>query len=161
MSRNIIQSAGGIVYKLDSTGEPKYLLIKRYALSKKIEWVCPKWKLEKGETAKEAALREVVEEAWLPKKNIRIFHKLWVTKLRNTRNVKGMMNKDTTYFLMEYKGDTTDVDLEDSGGFIGIYKWATFNEVLGLIYYQDIRELIRKAHQDVIKNLWIRPSKAT
>ena len=150
MTRRVIRSAGGIVFRMGADDIPRYLLIKRHALSKKIEWVCPKWKLEKGETDKQAALREVGEETGLPLKNIKVFHKIGVTHLRNEHNVKWMMNKDTTYFLMQYTGDIDDVNLEDSGGFIGIYKRATFDEVLGLIYYQDIRELIRKAHIDAL-----------
>lgn len=38
----IVQSSGGIVYYIASDGEPRYLLIKRHALSGKIEWVSPK-----------------------------------------------------------------------------------------------------------------------
>jgi hypothetical protein len=38
----ITQSAGGVVYYIASDKEPRYLLIKRQALSKKIERVCPK-----------------------------------------------------------------------------------------------------------------------
>jgi uncharacterized membrane protein YjfL (UPF0719 family) len=32
-----------------------------------------------------------------------------------------------------------------------MYKWATLADVLALLYYQDIRELVRKAHH-IIKN---------
>lgn len=87
---------------MDVDNKPRYLLIKRHALSKKIERVCPKGKLERGETKKQAALREVGEETGLATDHLQVYHELGVTKLRNTNNVKGMMNKDTTYFLMEY-----------------------------------------------------------
>jgi len=40
---DIVQSAGWIIYYLDNEWEPRYLLIKRHALSWKIEWVAPKW----------------------------------------------------------------------------------------------------------------------
>lgn len=154
MIKRVIQSAWWIVFKKDSKGNPQYLLIKRYALSKKIEWVCPKGKLEKGEWPKEAAVREVGEETWLDTKKLRVYHKIWVTKLRNDNNVRGMMNKDTTYYLMEYVWDVWDVDVENGGWFIGIYKWASFEEVSSLIYYQDIRELIRVAHIDIINKTY-------
>ena len=147
---NIIQSAWWIVYQKNNEWVPSYLLIKRYALSKKIEWVCPKWKLERGETFQQAALREVGEETGLNTKKIKVMEKIWVTQLRNEKNQKGMMNKDTTYFLMEYNWSLDDVELEDSGWFIGIYKRATIDKVLALIYYKDIRELIRKAHHMVV-----------
>jgi len=56
------------------------------------------------------------------------------------------MDKDVTYFLIQYFGNPDVVNIDTVEGYIGIYKWATLSEVLGLIYYQDIRELIRKAH---------------
>lgn len=62
LSRPVTQSAGGVIYYIAPDGEPRYLLIKRQAMSKKIEWVCPKGKVQEGETYEEAALREVSEE---------------------------------------------------------------------------------------------------
>ncbi len=58
----IVQSAGGILYCLDENREPKYLIIKRHALSGKIERVAPKGKIQKGEKIEETALRETSEE---------------------------------------------------------------------------------------------------
>jgi 8-oxo-dGTP pyrophosphatase MutT (NUDIX family) len=52
--------AGGVVFK-KIKGEMKYLLV--HALQKPQEWVLPKGHIEPGETAKEAAVREVHEEA--------------------------------------------------------------------------------------------------
>ncbi len=46
MQRPVTQSAGGVVYYLASDGEPRYLLIKRQAMSKKIERVVPKGKVQ-------------------------------------------------------------------------------------------------------------------
>jgi 8-oxo-dGTP pyrophosphatase MutT (NUDIX family) len=69
---DIIQSAGGIVYYLASDGSPRYLLIKRHALSGKIEWVSPKGKLQGKESLEQAALREVSEETGLPINQLRL-----------------------------------------------------------------------------------------
>lgn len=54
---SIVQSAGGIVYYLWTDGEPKYLLIKRHALSGKIEWVAPKGKIQKGEKNRRCGIK--------------------------------------------------------------------------------------------------------
>ena len=62
----IVQSAGGILYYLDNDGEPKFLIIKRHALSGKIERVAPKGKVQEGEKIEETALREVSEECGIP-----------------------------------------------------------------------------------------------
>jgi 8-oxo-dGTP pyrophosphatase MutT (NUDIX family) len=58
----IVQSAGGILYYMAPDGEPRYLLIKRHALSGKIERVAPKGKIQIGENEKDSAIREIWEE---------------------------------------------------------------------------------------------------
>jgi len=142
----IIQSAWWIVYYIASDWEPRYLLIKRHALSGKIERVAPKGKIQGSEEVTKAALREVSEETGIPVNQMRIKHQLGTTQLRNTENHRGQMDKDVTYFLMEYAGNPDFVKIEHAEGYIGIHKRCTLNEVLALIYYQDIRELIRKSY---------------
>jgi hypothetical protein len=56
------------------------------------------------------------------------------------------MDKDVTYFLMQFTGDPLMLTITEKEGYIGVYKRATLNDVLGLIYYNDIRELIRKSY---------------
>ncbi|MDO4714545.1 MAG: hypothetical protein Q4B28_08155 [bacterium] len=78
-----------------------------------------------------------------------------MTSLRSSETKRGHLNKDVTYFLMKYLGDPTQIRITDSEGYIGVYKRAKIQEVLGLLYYEDIRELIRKAYfflQDEAKN---------
>ena len=149
---DIIQSAGGIVYYIASDGTPRYLLIKRHALSGKIEWVAPKGKIQWKEDIQQTALREVSEETGIPINQMKIKQKMGVTQLRNTENIKGQMDKDVTYFLIQYFGDPQMVRIENVEGYIGIYKWANLQEVLALIYYQDIREIIRKCHMLIQEN---------
>jgi len=148
---HIVQSAGGIIYYIHKDGEPRYLLMKRYAVSKKIERVAPKGKIEPGETIEQAATREIAEEAGIPASKMRLWTKLWVTHLRSDESSRGQLNKDTTYFLVEYLGDPQSLTIEDGGWLTGVYKWATLTEVLALLYYGDIRELVRKWHH-IIKD---------
>lgn len=142
----VVQSAGGIVYYIAPDGEPRYLLIKRHALSGKIEWVSPKGKIQLGEKVEEAALREVSEECWIPIPFLRLKQKVWMTSLRSSETKKGHLDKDVTYFLMKYDGDPSAIKITDGEWYIGIYKWADIQQVLGLLYYEDIRELIRKSY---------------
>lgn len=41
-----LHSVGGIVYYIADDGQPRYLIIKRHARSKKVERVAPKGKVE-------------------------------------------------------------------------------------------------------------------
>ena len=97
-------------------------------------------------------MREVSEETGIPINQMKIKQKMGVTQLRNTENIKGQMDKDVTYFLIQYFGDPQMVRIENVEGYIGIYKWANLQEVLALIYYQDIREIIRKCHMLIQEN---------
>jgi 8-oxo-dGTP pyrophosphatase MutT (NUDIX family) len=76
--------------------------MKRYAVSKRIERVAPKGKIEPGETIEQAALREISEEAGIPMHKMRLGMQLGITHLRSDESNKGQLNKDTTYFLVEY-----------------------------------------------------------
>lgn len=163
-SKKIIQqSAGGVVYYIAEDHEPRYLLIKRQAVSKKIERVCPKWKVQEWETYEEAALREVSEETWLILNQLHIITKLGVTKIRTDDPSIGNLNKDTTLYLMSYEWDIDKVRLIDGEWYIGVYKRCTLQEVMSLIYYPDLRELIRQSYsvikadvkQDTIKKKFL------
>jgi len=147
----VIQSAGGIIYYLDKQQEPHYLLIKRHALSGKIEWVAPKGKIQGDEPIEKTALREVSEETAIPINQLKLKQNLWVTQIRNLEN-KWPLDKDVTYFLMEFIWDPGVVSIDQIEWYVGVHKWATLQEVLGLIYYQDIRELIRKSYLLIKQN---------
>lgn len=141
----VIQSAWGIVYYLDKQHEPLYLLIKRHALSGKIEWVAPKGKIQANESIENTALREVSEETKIPINQLRLKQHLGVTQIRNFEN-KWPLDKDVTYFLMEFLWDPSVVSIDQIEWYVGIHKWANLQEILWLIYYQDIRELIRQSY---------------
>ncbi len=151
---DVIQSAWWIVYYLDAhDGEPRYLLIKRHALSGKIEWVSPKGKIKGNESLEVAAIREVSEESGIPINQLKLKQMLGTTQIRNVDN-KWPIDKDVTYFLMEFVWDPSVVSIDQVEWYVGIYKWATLQEVLSLIYYQDIRELIRKSY--VLIKQWLK-----
>lgn len=63
------------------------------------------------------------------------------------------MDKDTTYFLVKFTGNPSMVRVIDAEGYLGMYKRATIEDVLQLIYYVGMRELIRKAHAILQKNM--------
>lgn len=68
-----VQSAGGVVYYIDpETHEPRFLVLKRHALSKKIERIAPKGKIKNGELPEQAALREIEEEVGLKKEDLQV-----------------------------------------------------------------------------------------
>ena len=83
------------MYYLDEHQEPLYLLIKRHALSGKIEWVAPKGKIQANEAIEKTALREVSEETSIPINQLKLKQNLGVTQIRNTEK--------HTFFFWRYK----------------------------------------------------------
>ena len=59
---DVVQAAGGVVWRPGADGQVEVLVVHR---PKYDDWSLPKGKLEKGETHEEAALREVEEETGL------------------------------------------------------------------------------------------------
>ena len=62
---------------------------------------------------------------------------------------------------MKFTWNPESVNLIEWEWYIGVYKRATIEEVLWLIYYADIRELVRKSYfliKDEQKNKWIKAS---
>jgi 8-oxo-dGTP diphosphatase len=62
MARTPVLAAGGIVLRQDELRQDETPLIAVVRLRKRNEWVLPKGKLDDGETARDAARREVLEE---------------------------------------------------------------------------------------------------
>ncbi|GHW02419.1 hypothetical protein AGMMS50249_2050 [candidate division SR1 bacterium] len=143
---DIIKSAGGIIYYIDTEGKIKFLLIKRQALSGKVERVAPKGKIQPGEDEKTAAIREIGEEIGIRKDQLIRKSLLGTTSLRSGGKERGHLDKDVTYFLFKYTGDPTALRLIQGEGYIGVYKWMGIAQILNLIYYEDLREIIRKGY---------------
>jgi len=73
------------------------------ALSRKIERVAPKGKIKKKKKIEDTVVREISEEVGIPLNQMHIKQQIGTTHLRNTSNTRGYVNKDVTYFLVEYK----------------------------------------------------------
>lgn len=145
MSQKVF-SAWWVVYTMDpKTGNPVFLVVKRLALSKKIERVAPKWKIQQWETEQQAALREIEEEVWLDRTLLKIKKKLDTVSLQLYSNDGTMwINKDITYFLVEYMWDRTQVQVCDSEWYTWMYTRWDIKKMISLVTYKDIRELYRK-----------------
>jgi ADP-ribose pyrophosphatase YjhB (NUDIX family) len=136
-----ILSAWWIIYHKNAN-HIRFLIIKRQSLSKKIEWIAPKWKIKTWEDPAQASLREIVEETWLQHNKLYIASELWSIEFEYGEQ---KTHKEVTYFLVEYLGNMDDIKLQDWEWFLGIYKRATLREVFHLVTFYDLRLLYKKA----------------
>jgi 8-oxo-dGTP pyrophosphatase MutT (NUDIX family) len=128
-------SAGFILMRKTPAG-PVYLL-----LDYGKHWDYPKGHLEEGETAWQAAVRELREETGIRQVDRvtrfqRDMHYFFVS------SKKGPITKTVTYFLGETRTLEVVVSDEHSG-----YAWLAYEDAMQRLTYENAREMLRAAHE--------------
>lgn len=125
-------TAGGIVYRRNSSGELQFLLTQ----DAKDRWTIPKGHIEPGETTRETAEREIQEETGL--KEMRVMDHLGKVNFRYRRQ-NSLVLMTMHVFLVQAMGDTDALKKEDWMNNIG---WFNIAETLDKIEYEAIEKLI-------------------
>lgn len=125
-------TAGGIIFRRDGNGNVEILLIQDH----KDRWTIPKGHIEEGETAQDAARREIGEEAGL--------HDIdmlgWLGKIHfRYRRLEKLVLITQQVYLMRVKTSGNEIQKED---WMNGIKWFPFAEALDLIEYEDIGKLM-------------------
>jgi len=125
-------TAGGIVFRRDKDGGVEILLIQDH----KDRWTIPKGHIEEGETAQEAARREIGEEAGLHDVDVLG----WLGKIHfRYRRVDKLVLISQQVYLMRVRTDGSEIKKED---WMNGIKWFKFNDALDEIEYEDIGKLM-------------------
>ncbi|HWV57557.1 MAG TPA: NUDIX domain-containing protein [Longimicrobiales bacterium] len=126
-------SAGGVVYRRN--GVTRFLLIR----DPYNNWGLPKGHIEEGETAMEAAEREVREETGLT-------HLRSVTELPTIdwyfRDQGQLVHKFCRFFLMESPSGDARPQLAEG---ISDCRWLPLDEALALLTHDNARQVLRAA----------------
>ena len=130
----VIKAAGGVVEK-----EGKVLLIFRMG-----KWDLPKGKLEKKESPKKGAVREVEEECNI---QVGLREKICFTWHTYTQNGKKILKKTHWYRMECLKDVDLRPQLEED---ITEVRWMNQEEVMHALYnsYNSIREVMRTYYKD-------------
>ncbi len=144
MPKKYEKSSGWIVYR--KIGEKVEILLLKWLNSKNKEiFTIPKWHMEDWEVAKDTAIREISEEAWLDKKDLEIIK--FMTKLNYTFTAwhlakNPVIDKDVYLFLVKYKG-TKEPIVQKEERFIW-YKWFSLEKIKKIDVLFDLQNLIIK-----------------
>jgi bis(5'-nucleosidyl)-tetraphosphatase len=122
-----VAEAGGIVVRFDDE-KPRFLIVK--ANENPNHWIFPKGHIEAGECAKEAAIREVREEA----------------------GIEATVLARAGAFEFDHEGETIEVEfylLEYTrtvgGGEQRESRWCTLEEANNLLTFDDAKDLLRSS----------------
>ncbi len=142
MPRKYEKSSGWVVYRKNGK-KVEILLLKWLNSRKKEELVIPKGKIEKGEVAKDTALREISEEAGLDQNDLEIIK--FVTKLNYTFTAgylkdNPVIDKDVYIFIVRYTGHKAPVVRQEER--FTWYTWVDIEKVKDLSVRFDLSGII-------------------
>lgn len=126
-------SFGAVVYR-DIKGEVRYLLIKN---KRSAHWGFPKGHIEPGETKKQTAIREVLEETGVHVRIIDGFESISKYKIQNK------IEKQVSIFV----GTTTDSSTSIQPEEIEDYIWLTYDRALSILKFENDKSIITAAHE--------------
>jgi mutator protein MutT len=111
-------------------------MVKVENLQGEVKWTFPKGHIEKGETAPEAAIREVQEETGFRCEIIRPFEKVQYYFQRSGQLTK----KTVTWFLMKALEKTGTHDTDE----IMETRWVPIDEARTIVEYKSDKKLLEK-----------------
>ena len=130
-------SAGFVLYRTTAEG-PRFLL-----LDYGKHWDYPKGHLEEGETAWQAAVRELREETGIRQVDrVGRFERDMHYVFHSSK--KGMVTKTVTYFLGRTRAEAVKVSEEHEG-----FAWLPYDEALGRLTYDNARQMLRAAAESM------------
>ncbi len=126
-NKSVIQAAGGILWKKEG-GQKKFAIVHRH---KHQDWSLPKGKVDKKETWKETALREVLEETGFEAKI-----KKYAGSISYLLEGKP---KVVLFWHMKIKSEKK----ARMNGEVDEVRWVTIEEAEGLLDYPDELTIIK------------------
>lgn len=144
MAKKYEKSSGWIVYR--KNGNKVEILLLKWLNSKSQEiYVIPKGHIEDWEIAKDAAVREISEEAGFEKKDLEVIK--FITKLNYTFTAGHLKNnpvidKDVYLFLVKYNW-TALPEVQKEERFVW-YEWFSLDDIKKVKVMFDIQSIILK-----------------
>jgi bis(5'-nucleosidyl)-tetraphosphatase len=142
------KSAGAVIFRKENH-KIYYLLLNYPAISHRAEkdyWDFPKGHIEKGENLEDTVKREIFEETGL--KDLKILPGFKETIKYFFRFQGKNVLKFVTFLLAE----TTEKEVQISSEHRG-YEWLTFEKALKRLTFENAKEILKKAHQFVEKEI--------
>ncbi|HYH86945.1 MAG TPA: NUDIX hydrolase [Pyrinomonadaceae bacterium] len=132
-------SAGGVVFRRRGSGVEVALI----SVGDEGRWQLPKGLVGRGETAEQAALREVREETGLTCETIAPLDTIEYWYFSKGAGPRMRFHKHVYFFLMSYvSGDVEDHDHE-----VNEARWVDLEEAAGMLAFGGERKVLRQARE--------------
>ncbi|MDR1522556.1 MAG: NUDIX domain-containing protein [Endomicrobium sp.] len=138
-------SCGAIVYKIKSAS-PVFLLVKSV---KGNRWGLPKGHMEKSETERETAIREIFEETGIKQLQFDDTFRqedIYIIDNEETEKLGYKIEKHVIYFLALSTGQEV---LEYDRSEISESKWVNFQEAKKLLLFHNSKEILSLAYKKI------------
>ena len=136
-------SAGGAAFRIND-GKTEFAVV---AVNPSRRWQLPKGLVDEDETAEQAALREVREEAGIECEIVEKIETIEYWYFGNEKGGRVRYHKFVLFYLMKYiSGDTRDHDHE-----ISEVRWVLPDEAIEMLAFKGEKEVIEKA-KDLLSN---------
>ncbi|MGD9563621.1 MAG: NUDIX hydrolase [Pyrinomonadaceae bacterium] len=130
-------SAGGVAFR-ETDGRREIAIILTHPERR---WQLPKGMIDAGETAEQAARREVREEAGIETEVLGPIDRTEYWFVAEYEGTRSRFHKFVDWFVMRYaSGDVADHDHE-----VAEARWVGVDEALGLLVFENEREMVEKA----------------
>ena len=130
-------SAGGAAYR-ETDGKIEFAIV---AVNQIRRWQLPKGLVDEDETAEQAALREVREEAGIECEIVEKVETIEYWYFGNEKGGRVRYHKFVLFYLMKYiSGDTKDHDDEVTEA-----RWVSPDEAIKMLTFDNEKEIIKKA----------------
>ena len=129
-------SAGGLVVDRDRGPVPRAALIGRIDRRGRLLWSLPKGHVEEGETAEDAAIREVMEETGITRRVVAPLGTIDFWFVADGRRIHKTVHH---YLLVATAGELSDDDIE-----VAQVEWVPLDDLHERLAYADERRLMEK-----------------
>lgn len=133
-------TAGGIVFRVDEENQDIEILLVQ---DSKNRWTIPKGHIEPGETAKQAAIREINEETGL----MQISVLTWLGKIHFKYRRADKLVLMTTQIYLVHSDDKKETPIKEE--WMNDIRWFKFADALDAIEYEDIEKLMLIAKKKI------------
>jgi ADP-ribose pyrophosphatase YjhB (NUDIX family) len=132
-------SAGGLVVDDSNAAHPVGAVIGRRDRRGRLLWSLPKGHIEAGESAEQAAVREVTEETGIIGRIVGRLGTIDFWFMAEGRRVHKTVHH---YLLRAEGGELSDADVE-----VAAVAWVPLDEIAGRLAYEDERALLVRVPQ--------------